>query len=195
MVLCARGFFGACDEHSISTVPSGTKLFAAAVAEGLAGGRPLGVFHFGCGGHPRRELFLRALRRGRTAEQPVRSADAAEGVGVRVCERSVQFAQDRAEAGRGCGVSGSGCGEFSRSSNDQPVSTRTCRRVCGDLCASGETGAGDEADSDGDAGDRRDEGTGEREQTQVDELWADEGARAEVKDRDRGSAAACATDR
>ena len=56
-------------------------------------------------------------------------------------------------AGRGCGVSSSGGWEFSGSSDGEPVSAGAWGRVRGDLRASGETGAGDEADPDGDAGD------------------------------------------
>ena len=38
VVICARSFFGALDEHTISSVPSRAKLSASAVAVGLAAG-------------------------------------------------------------------------------------------------------------------------------------------------------------
>lgn len=99
MVICAKSFIGARDEHTISSVPSRAKLFASAVAFGLAGGGASGLFHFGCGGHAGGEKLLRAVGRRRGAQQSVRSEDAVEGVGVRVCQRSSQFAQDRAKVG------------------------------------------------------------------------------------------------
>src|ERR1017187_7059861 len=167
-------FFGARDEHTISSVPSRAKLSASTVAVGLAGGGASGLFHCGDRGYAGGGRFLRTVRRGREAQQSVRSEDAVEGIGVRLRERGVQFAQDRQEAGRGCSVSGSGRGEFSGSSDGEPVSAGAFGGVRGDFRASGEVGAGDEADPDGDAGDRRDQGAGEREQAQGDELWADE---------------------
>src|SRR5712691_6900678 len=183
-------FFGARDEHTISSLLSRAKVSAAAVPVGLAGGGASGLFHWGNRGHAGGGRFLRTVRRRRAAEQSVRSEDAVEGAGVRVRKRGVQLAQDRQEAGRGCGVSGSGRGEFSRSSHGEPVSAGAFGGVRGDLRASGEVGAGDEADRNGDAGDRRDQGAGKREQAQGDELWANEGRGAKVEGRNRGVAAA-----
>src|SRR5712692_4341618 len=164
-------FFGARDEHTNSSLLSRAKVSAAAVPAGLAGGGASGLFHCGNRGHAGGGRFLRTVRRRRAAEQSVRSEDAVEGAGVRVRKRGVQLAQDRQEVGRGCGVSGSGRGEFSRSSHGEPGSAGAFGGVRGDLRASGEVGAGDEADRNGDAGDRRDQGAGKREQAQGDELW------------------------
>src|SRR6202795_3476893 len=110
MVICAGSFLGGRDEHTISSVLSRTTLSASTVAVGLAGGGPSGLFHCGNRGHAGRGKLLRALRRGREAQQSVRSEDAVEGAGVRLCERGVQFTEDRQEAGRGCGVSSFGRG-------------------------------------------------------------------------------------
>jgi len=56
--------------------------------------------------------FCRGYEGGREAEQSARSEDAVEGAGVSLRERGVPFAQYLTEAGRGCGVSGTGRGEF-----------------------------------------------------------------------------------
>src|SRR5882672_7458982 len=94
-------FFGARDEHTISSLLSRAKVSAAAVPVGLAGGGASGLFHCGNRGHAGGGRFLRTVRRRRASEQSVRSEDAVEGAGVRVRERGVQFAQDRQEVGRG----------------------------------------------------------------------------------------------
>src|SRR6266550_1452937 len=120
----------------------------------------------------------------------MRSSSQPSSQGVRLRERGVQFTEERQEAGRGYGVLGSGRGEFFRSSHGEPVSAVPFGRVRGDFRASSEAGAGDEADPDGNAGDRRDEGAGECEQAQGDELWADEGRGRETKGGDRGVVAA-----
>src|SRR5579864_502803 len=125
-------FFGARDEHTISSVLSRTEVSTSTVAVGLAGGGPSGLFHWGNRGYAGGGRFLRTLRRGREAEQSVRSEDAVEGAGVRLRERGVQFAEDRQETGRGCGVSSSGRGEFSRPSYGEPVSAGAFGGVRGD---------------------------------------------------------------
>ena len=56
-------FFGARDEHAISSVLSRTRFSIAAVAVGVAGGGPSGLFHCGNRGHTGGGRFLRALRR------------------------------------------------------------------------------------------------------------------------------------
>ena len=47
MVICAGSFFGARDEHTISSVLSRTTVSASTVVIGLVGGGPSGLFHFG----------------------------------------------------------------------------------------------------------------------------------------------------
>src|SRR6267378_8103110 len=91
MVLCAKDFCGARDEHTISAVPSRANLFASAFSVGLAGGGPSSLFHCGNRGHAGCGELLRVLRRRWAAQQSLRSQDAAEGAGVRLREWGVQF--------------------------------------------------------------------------------------------------------
>src|SRR6266404_3058421 len=60
-------FFGARDEHTISSLLSRAKVSAAAVPVGLAGGGASGLFHCGNRGHAGGGRFLRTVRRRRAS--------------------------------------------------------------------------------------------------------------------------------
>ena len=108
-----------------------------------------------------------------------------EGVDLRLRDRGILVAQDCEEAGGGCGVSDAGGGELSAASDAVRVSPAAFEGLQAAVCASGGIGAGDGDGEVGAIGDRWDEGAGEREPAQGDELRADAGAGAATEGRDR----------
>ena len=97
----------------------------------------------------------------------------------------VFLAQDRQEAGGRRSVSDAGGGELSAASDAMRVSSPALEGLQAAVCASGAVGVGDGDGGVGAIGDRRDEGAGEREPAQGDELRSDAGAGAATEGRDR----------
>src|SRR5713101_3614115 len=118
-------------------------------------------------------LDLHALRGVGPTQSTVRPADDGDRAVVRVCHRDVLVASDRAKTGRGCGVSRAGRGQLSRAPHDRRLSAA----ALGELPSAVRAGRTDRARSGRGAARRAgggwDEGQGQCEQAQGDELPAE----------------------
>ena len=78
---------------------------------------------------------------GRSAQRALCTADDGEGAAVCVCDGGVLVARDRAEAGRGRGVPGSGGGQLSATSDAVRVPAAALVGLQGAVCSGGASGA------------------------------------------------------
>ena len=153
---------------------SGPGLVDAAVVTRLATGESPGAIRGGFGGHVGSFGILPVLRgEGREGAGGVPSSDDGAVVDLWLLHRSGQLAADREADVRGCGVSVPECGFPSGSQHGERVSEAAFGSTGGTVPASAaivpEGGAGET----GACGGGREQGAGEREQTQGDELRSD----------------------
>ena len=128
-------------------------------------------------------------------KSPYEPPDDVEAADLRLCDGGCFVPGDGAEAGGGRGVPGVGGGQLSEPSDDMRVSAPTFVGVQAVVRGGGRPGAGDGRGELRQVVDRRDEGPGEREQAQGDELRSDGGRRNGVWRGDRGVGGAGAGDR
>ena len=128
----------------VDDVPSLRTGSDAAVAGGPAGvvaGGPLGAPRQRPGGRCGFDGVLRAVCGGRSAQRALCTADDGEGAAVCVCDGGVLVARDRAEAGRGRGVPGSGGGQLPATSDAVRVPAAALVGLQGAVCSGGSSGA------------------------------------------------------
>ena len=175
----ARWDNGACccgsavDGNDLPSLRAGSGDASAAGSWRLASGGSSGAPRERPGGRAGSGCVPRAVPGRRPAPASLPPGDDGEGSGARARDGGVLFAEDRAEAGGGRGVPGSGGGEHAGSPDGVRVSAAAPFGLQAPVCGGGWPCAGDGGCPVRDAVGGRDEGSREREQAQGDEPRSD----------------------